>query len=192
MSAVRPCHVTLHNHLLSVKLHPKGSVRPCHLVPHVNVVVKILCNICIDYTATPVALFSSVCKITTVLCDTTDIIYNMILSPHYHYVHERVQCALGTERPCCLTSSIYGCHTIRYMCKLSPEKWHAKLYDETTVKILVWYSRSVHLEKWHALYDVNACENHYPGKWQAMHDANACENTIGIILRRQSPCFKCM
>ena len=47
-------------------------------------------------------------------------------------------------------------------------------------------------KKWHALYDVNACENHYPGKWQAMHDANACENYIAIILWQQSPCFKCM
>ena len=50
------------------------------------------------------------------------------------------------------------------------------------MKTLVWYSRFVHPEKWHALYDVNACENHYPGKWQAMHDANACENYIAIIL----------
>ena len=73
-----------------------------------------------------------------------------------------------------------------------PSKTIGPLFYTGLYYILVWYSRSVHPEKWHALYDVNACENHDPGKWQAMHDANACENYIAIILWRQSPYFKCM
>ena len=51
-------------------------------------------------------LFLSVCKITTVLCDTPDTIYKMILSP-LDCIHEWVQCALGTVRPCRLASSMY-------------------------------------------------------------------------------------
>ena len=73
-----------------------------------------------------------------------------------------------------------------------PSKTIGPLFYTGLYYILVWYSRSVHPEKWHALYDVNACENHDPGKRQAMHDANACENYIAIILWRQSPYLKCM
>ena len=114
-------------------------------------------------------------------------IYGIQIQVHFHVGHFL---AKGNQQ---LLVPIYMGVLLSDICvDYLPEKWHAKLYDEITVKTLVWYSRSVHPEKWHALYEVNACENHYPGKWQAMHDANACENYIAIILWQQSPCFKCM
>ena len=150
-----------------------------------------ICNICIDYTATPVALFSSVCKITTALCDTTDILYNMILSPHYHYIHEWMHCTLGKVWLCHLASNIYGCHTIRHMCRLPSEKWHAKLYDEIT-EILVWYS----LCSSGKMACIVWCKCLYKPLSGKMASNAWCKCLwklqIAIILWRQSPCFKWM
>ena len=128
------------------------------------------------------------------LCDTTDIQHDSITSLSLPLITCMNECSapLAQCDPAGWPPIYMGVLLSDICVDYLPEKGHAKLYDEITVKTLVWYSHSVHREKWHALYDVNACENHYPGKWQAMHDVNACENYIAIILWRQSPYFKCM
>ena len=67
------------------------------------------------------------------------IIYNMILSP-LDYIHEWVQCALGTVRPCRLAFSIYGCRIIRYICRLSSRELACEI---------VWWNNL-----WRLLYGV--------------------------------------
>ena len=108
------------------------------------------------------------------------------------YIHEWVQCALGTVRPCRLASNIYGCLIIRYMCRLSSWEIACEIVwwnncEDSSVVLSLCSSRKMVCIVW-----CKCLWNHYPGKWQAMHDANACENYIAIILWQQSPCFKCM
>ena len=152
MSAVRPCRLTLHSQLLSVKLHPKRL--SATLPPGLP---RERCS------------KNNMWYLYWLYCDATRLVFKCMQNHHCIVWHNRYNIQHDS-----ITS--LSLHT--WMSVVRP--WHSATLPPGLHYILVWYSRSVHPEKWHALYDVNACENHDPGKWQAMHATNACETTLRL------------